>query len=171
VQRVELIVDRGGRASEIVDFVNLDIVGKTHVVADQFEAQLREQMAHVVARACVEIVNAEDFMASLKQALAYGPPVTSTRISVNMVAIPLFRLPSATMIVRQYCVSGGGLSHRYERNYPTHFRCSASWSDFSGAGQRSDLRSDGRTFVRHDICHPERHQQTPHRPDRKALPQ
>src|SRR5258708_28786725 len=53
--RIMLIVDRRGRASEVVDLVDLDIERKGHVVAHDIESGLPEQWVDAAARSC-EIV-------------------------------------------------------------------------------------------------------------------
>ena len=45
---IELVVDRRGRAGQIVDLVDLDIERKRHVVAHQLEVRVVEQMLDIV---------------------------------------------------------------------------------------------------------------------------
>ena len=49
LHRVVLVVDRRGRAGEVVDLVDLDVEREGHVVAHQLEARVAEQMRDVVA--------------------------------------------------------------------------------------------------------------------------
>jgi len=67
---VELVVDRRGRAREVVDLVDLEIQRKRHVVADHLEVRVRVERGEVVARAREEVVDADDVVAPLEQALA-----------------------------------------------------------------------------------------------------
>src|SRR5882757_7188176 len=65
-----LIVDRRGRASEIVDLVDLDIERKGHVVAHDLEGGLAEQWFDVAARTCEIVVDAENLALLLEQPCA-----------------------------------------------------------------------------------------------------
>ena len=47
LHRIELVVDRRGRAGEVVDLVDLDVERKGHVVAHQLEARIAEQVRDV----------------------------------------------------------------------------------------------------------------------------
>ena len=67
---IVLIVDRRGRAGEIVDLVDLDIERKRHVVAHQLEARMADQMLDVALAAGEEIVDANDVVAVGNQAIA-----------------------------------------------------------------------------------------------------
>ena len=49
LHRVVLVVDRRGRAGEVVDLVDLDIEREGHVVAHQLEARMCQQVRDVAA--------------------------------------------------------------------------------------------------------------------------
>ena len=59
-----------GRAGQVVDLVHFQVEWEGHVVADQFEAWVRQQMFDVLARAGEEVVHADDFAAFIQQAFA-----------------------------------------------------------------------------------------------------
>ena len=65
-----LIVDRRGRAGQIVDLVDLDIERKRHVVADQLEAMVIERCVDIAPRAGEIVVDADDAGALFQQPLA-----------------------------------------------------------------------------------------------------
>ena len=60
LHRIALIVDRRGRAGQIVDLVDLDIERKGDVVAEQLEAIVTEDAIEIAPRAGEEIVDADD---------------------------------------------------------------------------------------------------------------
>ena len=64
------VVDRRGRAGEIVDFVHLYIEREGDVVAQEFEARMADEMLDVALLAGEEIIDADDLMADLEQAVA-----------------------------------------------------------------------------------------------------
>ena len=68
--RVALVVDRRGRAGEVEDLVDLHGQRLLHVVADQLEARVVEQVLDVGARAGEEVVEAHDLVPIGEQALA-----------------------------------------------------------------------------------------------------
>src|SRR5262245_2191651 len=74
LHRVELIVHRRGRASEIIDLVNLDIERKTDVMAGQLKARMREEVVNVAPRSGVEVVDAQDLVAARQQPFAQMRP-------------------------------------------------------------------------------------------------
>ena len=63
-------MDRRGWAGEIVDLVHFDMDRNGHIMPDQFEPLVVEQMQDVVARPGELIVHAEDVMAFFKKPLA-----------------------------------------------------------------------------------------------------
>jgi hypothetical protein len=67
LNRIELIVNRGGWAGQVEDFINLYIEGKADVVPGQLESRIREEMVHVVPSSGIEIVDAKHFVAPLEQ--------------------------------------------------------------------------------------------------------
>jgi hypothetical protein len=70
LNRIMLIVDRRGRAGEIVDLVDIDIERKGHVVAHDLEGRLAEQWFDVAARTCEIVVDAENLALLLEQSCA-----------------------------------------------------------------------------------------------------
>ena len=70
LHRVVLVVDGRCRAGQVVDLVHFQVEREGHVVADQFEARVREQVLDVLARAGEEVVHADDFAAFIQQTLA-----------------------------------------------------------------------------------------------------
>jgi hypothetical protein len=70
LHRIVLVVNGRGRASKIVDLVDLDIERERHVVAHQLEALTIEEMGDVALGASEEVVDADDIAAALQQALA-----------------------------------------------------------------------------------------------------
>ena len=67
---VVLIMDRGGRTSEVVDFIHLGPIGLTDVVAYDFEIGLPQKMPHILFAAGVKIVQANHLIVFIDQALA-----------------------------------------------------------------------------------------------------
>jgi len=65
LHRVELVMDRRGRAGEVVDLVHLHIKREAHIVAHQLEAGISDKAVHIVARAGIEIVDAQDLVTAL----------------------------------------------------------------------------------------------------------
>ena len=63
-------MDGGGGAGEIVNLVDFDIEREADIVTHQFEARMGQQAMHVVTCARIEIVDAEDLMPIVQQALA-----------------------------------------------------------------------------------------------------
>ena len=70
LHRIVLIVNGRSRTGEIVDLVDLQIDRERHVVADELEALVIEQMLDIAPGAGEEIVEADDFRALRQQALA-----------------------------------------------------------------------------------------------------
>src|SRR6185437_14862530 len=70
LDRVELVVDGRGRASEIVDLVDLDIEREADIVAHRLEIRVRQQMRDVGLAPGEVIVDAEYVVAPGQQALA-----------------------------------------------------------------------------------------------------
>jgi hypothetical protein len=67
LHRIELVVNRRSRASEIVNFVDLDIKRESHVVPNQFKIRIPNQVCDVVFATGKEIVNAQNVIPSRKQ--------------------------------------------------------------------------------------------------------
>ena len=70
LHRIVLIMDRGGRTSQIVDLIRLDIERKGHIVADQIEAVVIDHAIDVAACAGEIVIDADDIGAVFKQTLA-----------------------------------------------------------------------------------------------------
>src|SRR4051794_34225466 len=62
LHRVELVVHRRGRASEIEDLIDLDVERKTDVVTRELKAGIAQEMVHVAPCPGIEIVDAQDFI-------------------------------------------------------------------------------------------------------------
>ncbi len=62
-------MDRGGRAREIVDLVDLDVERHRDVVAHEFELGMPEQVLDVALGAREKIVDAKDMVTRLDQAV------------------------------------------------------------------------------------------------------
>ena len=67
---IELVVDRAGRAGEVVDLVHLHEEREGDVVAHQLERRIVQQLPHVAPPAGVEIIDAQDVVAGFDQPLA-----------------------------------------------------------------------------------------------------
>jgi hypothetical protein len=63
LHRVVLVVDGARGASQVVDLVDFHIKRERHVVADDLEARIGNEMRDVPAAAGEEIVDADDFVA------------------------------------------------------------------------------------------------------------
>ena len=59
---VVLVVDRGGRAGEIIDLVHLEIERKGDIVTDELEARVADQMLDIALGAGEEIVDAKNIV-------------------------------------------------------------------------------------------------------------
>ena len=70
LHRIVLVVDRRGRAGEIVDLVDLDIEREGHVVAHELEARMAEQVLDIALGAGEQVVDAEHLMALAEQPVA-----------------------------------------------------------------------------------------------------
>jgi hypothetical protein len=70
LNRVVLIVDGGGRASEIIDLVYLDIERERYVVADYLELWIRQEMFDVSLLTGEKIIDAQNLRAILEQKFA-----------------------------------------------------------------------------------------------------
>ena len=70
LHRIALIMNGRRGARQIVDLVDLHVEREGHVVADQFETLVVQQMLDIAARAAEEIIDADDVGALRKQPLA-----------------------------------------------------------------------------------------------------
>ena len=74
LHRVELVMDRRGRAGEVVDLVHLDIERKRHVVPQRLELRPAQQVRDVVLAPREVIVDAKHVVPLLDQPLAEMRP-------------------------------------------------------------------------------------------------
>ena len=70
LDRVVLVVTRCGRAGEVVDLVDLDLVRIDHVVADELEVRATDEMLDVGFLTREEVVEADHLVALLDQTVA-----------------------------------------------------------------------------------------------------
>jgi hypothetical protein len=70
LHRVKLIMDRRGGTGEIVTLVYLNIERETNIMTRYLEHGVRQQMLHVMSRSRVAIIDAQNFVAALKQSFA-----------------------------------------------------------------------------------------------------
>ena len=70
MQRIMLVMYRSGRASEIVDLINLNVERKSNVLAYKFKVILTVQMSNVAFRARKIIVDTHDLMAGFEELVA-----------------------------------------------------------------------------------------------------
>ena len=64
---VELVMDRGGRASQVIDLVNLEEKWLNDVVSDQLESGVPEMVHHVLFPSCEKIINDNHAVTTLHQ--------------------------------------------------------------------------------------------------------
>ncbi len=69
LHRVVLVVDRRGRARQIVDLVDLDVEREGHVVADELEVRVLQQVQDVALGASEQVVGADHLMPLRQQAV------------------------------------------------------------------------------------------------------
>jgi hypothetical protein len=105
LHRIVLVVDRGGGARQIVDFIHFYIERKAHVVAHELEAGMREQVLDISLRAGEEIVYAEHFIAASEQAIdqmrANESRTTGDENALLRVVLSGHELPSVPQLSRQ----------------------------------------------------------------------
>jgi hypothetical protein len=70
LHRVVLVVDGRGRAGEVVDLVDLDIERERHVVTQELEVRLADEMGDVALPAGEQIVGADDVVAARDESIA-----------------------------------------------------------------------------------------------------
>ena len=70
LHRVVLVVDGARRAGQVVDLVHFDVEREGHVVADELEVGVVQQVDDVVLGAGEEVIDAEHVVAVLQQPLA-----------------------------------------------------------------------------------------------------
>jgi hypothetical protein len=74
LHRIELVVQRGGRAGEVVDLVHLHVQREGDVVPQQLEGRMRQEVLDVAPCAGEEVIDAKDFAALGQQPLAQVGP-------------------------------------------------------------------------------------------------
>ena len=70
LHRIMLIMDRGGRTSQVVDLIGLKIERKRYIVPDNFKTMMIEHALDVTTGPGEIIVDADDISAPFEQALA-----------------------------------------------------------------------------------------------------
>ena len=65
-----LVMDRASRTSQIVNLIHFHVERKGYVVAHKLKIGLVKQMGHVVACACVKVINTEHVIPTLHQTVA-----------------------------------------------------------------------------------------------------
>jgi len=60
LDRIALIMDRGGRAGKIIDFVHFDIEREGDVVTEELKIGVLHQMNDISLRSRIKIVHAQD---------------------------------------------------------------------------------------------------------------
>jgi hypothetical protein len=70
LDRIALVVYRGSRARKVEDPVHLDVKREGHVVADELETRLVEQIVKVSLGTGAEVVNRENLMAEVEEPAA-----------------------------------------------------------------------------------------------------
>src|SRR5262249_42305747 len=70
LHRIELIMHGRSRTSQIENFIDFDVERETNVMAHQLETRIRQQMMHVAPGPSVEIIDAQNFVATFQQAIA-----------------------------------------------------------------------------------------------------
>ncbi len=68
--RIKLIMNRGGRASQVVNFVNLNIQRKRNIVANDLEMRIPQQMKNIIFTAGKKIIRTQDIVPKIEQAFA-----------------------------------------------------------------------------------------------------
>jgi hypothetical protein len=67
LDRIVLVVNRGCGTGEVVDFIDLDVQRKGHIVAHEFEMRVCMKMLDVVLGSCEEVIDAKDFVSIREQ--------------------------------------------------------------------------------------------------------
>ena len=70
LHRIELIMDRRCGAGEIVDLIHFDKQRMRHIVPQEFEIPVVEQMMNIATLAGEKIIDAENFVAALENSVA-----------------------------------------------------------------------------------------------------
>ena len=106
LHRIVLVVDRRGRAGEIVDLVDLDIERERHVVPHQLEMRIAEAGDDVVLVAGEVVVDAQHVVARRQQALAEmraeeaGAAGHQNPLAHALALLNLSRIPRPTLHAR-----------------------------------------------------------------------
>lgn len=70
LDRIGLIVERRGRAGEIVDLIHFYVEREANIMAEHLELRMSGEMGDIFAGAGVEIVYAKNFVAIRKEPIA-----------------------------------------------------------------------------------------------------
>jgi len=70
LHRIVLVVNGGCRTGQIVDLIDFEIDGKRHIMANELESLVVEQVLDVAPRPGKEIIEADDFGALRQQPFA-----------------------------------------------------------------------------------------------------
>ena len=70
LDRIGLVVQRGGWARKIVDLVHFHVQRKADIVPEHFKSRMTQQMSDILSRAGVEIIDTEHLMPFRKEPLA-----------------------------------------------------------------------------------------------------
>ena len=69
LNRIMLVLNRGRWASEIINFVDLNIQRKRDIVTDELETGVLVQVLNVAFAACKEVINADYLVSFLKKSI------------------------------------------------------------------------------------------------------
>jgi hypothetical protein len=70
LHRIVLIMDGAGRAGEVKNPINFNVQRESHIVSDQLEVVLADQVPDIGLVASEEIINADHVMLLLDQSVA-----------------------------------------------------------------------------------------------------
>ena len=70
LHRVELVMNRGRRAGEVINVVDLDVERKADIMSNELKPGIRHDVVHVLPRCRDEVVQAEDLIPAGQQSLA-----------------------------------------------------------------------------------------------------
>src|SRR2546430_17152335 len=93
LHRVELVMNGRSRASQIEDFIHLNVERETDVMPGQLEPRVRQEMMHVVASGRIEIAGTQALLGAPEQSTAQMRAYESRPARD---AHPAFRQPGRT---------------------------------------------------------------------------
>jgi hypothetical protein len=110
---VALIMHWRRGTGEVVDLIDLDVKRKCHIVSNQLESRVLEQMLNVGPRGGIEVIDAQHLVPSLQQSVA---EVRSNEARSSRDEHPLTvkhpRPPDQSFSSRIYRRAAGGASSR-----------------------------------------------------------